>query len=124
MKTKKVYSFFVLLCLIQLFYLFNHRSNFKYEVIKNPFSINSGRLFAVSAEVIESNDMLNNFKITNFSLSEEIKNDAYFYQRFIEFNYPIRIKSNSLYKFFLINEKISENCTIYITGKYLKLTKC
>jgi len=104
--------------------LFNHRSNFKYEVIKNPFSINSGRLFAVSAEVIESNDMLNNFKITNFSLSEEIKNDAYFYQRFIEFNYPIRIKSNSLYKFFLINEKISENCTIYITGKYLKLTKC
>jgi hypothetical protein len=124
MKTKKVYFFFVFLCLLQLFYLFYYRSNFDYEVIKNPFSVNSGRLFAVSPEVIESNNMLNNFKIPNFSLSEEIKNDTYFYQRFVEFNYPIRIKINSPYKFFLINEKISENCTLYKTGKYLKLIKC
>lgn len=124
MKTRKIYFFFVILCLIQLFYLFSYRSNFKFEIIKNPFSIDSGRSYSVSPEVLESNDMLNNDSISHFSLSEEIRNDIYFYQRFVEFNYPIRVKNDSIYKFFLINEKILENCALYKTGKYLKLTKC
>tara|TARA_Y100000590_G_C15480642_1_gene923863 strand:+ start:412 stop:786 length:375 start_codon:yes stop_codon:yes gene_type:complete len=124
MKTKKVYFFFIVLCIIQLFYLFHYRSGFKFEIIKEPFGKNSGRLHAVSPEVIESNDMLITNNVVNFSLSKKIKNDTYFYQRFVEFNYPIRIKKDSLYKFFLISEDVLENCVLYKTGKYLKLTKC
>ena len=124
MKTRKIYFFFAILCTIQLFYLFYHRDDFKFEIIKNPFGINSGKSYSVSPEVLESNDMLNNDSISHFSLSEEINNSTYFSQRFVEFNYPIRVKNDSKYKFFLINEKILENCVLYKTGKYLKLTKC
>lgn len=124
MNTKKTYFFFVILCVIQLFYLFYYRSNFKFEILKSPFSINSGRLYSVSPEVLESNLILNNNNIPNFSLSSEIKNDTYFYQRFVEFNYPIRMNNSSSYKFFLVNEKISEDCILYHSAKYLKLTKC
>jgi hypothetical protein len=124
MDTKKVHFFFVILCLVQLFYLSYHRSNFKFEILKNPFSINSGKSYSVSPEVLESNLMLNNDSIPHFSLSKEIKNNAYLNQRFVEFNYPIRMKISSPFKFFLINEKIFDNCTLYKTGKYLKLTRC
>ena len=124
MKTKKVYFFFVILCLIQLFYLLHYRSAFKFEILKDPFSINSGRSYAVSPEIIESNFILSRDSIPNFSLSQKIRENEYFYQRFVEFNYPIKIKNNSSYKFFLINEDILENCVLYKTGKYLKLTKC
>ena len=58
MKIKKFKFFFLLVCIIQLFYIFYFRSGFKYEIIKNPFNENSGINYALSSEVIESNDIL------------------------------------------------------------------
>ncbi len=124
MNTKKIHFFFVILCIIQLFYLFYSRSNFNFEILKKSFSINSGKSYAVSSEVLESNLIINNNNILDFNISEEIRNNIYFYQRFVEFNYPIRMQNNSSNKFFLINEKIPESCVLNYSGKYLKLTKC
>ena len=47
---------------IQLFYIFHFRSGFKYEIIKNPFSENSGILYALPYEVIELNNILKKHK--------------------------------------------------------------
>jgi len=123
-KIKKLNFFFLIICIIQLFYIFHFRSGFKYEIIKNPFNENSGILYALSPEVIESNDILKKHKATDFNLSEGLKKDTYLYQRSIEFNYPIRINESSRLIFFLNDEDFPNTCKIIETGKYLKLTQC
>ena len=124
MKIKKFKFFFLIVCIIQLFYIFYFRSGFKYEIIKNPFNENSGINYALSSEVIESNDILKKHKATDFNLSEALKKDTYLYQRSIEFNYPIRINESSQLIFFLNDEDFPNTCKIIETGKYLKLTQC
>ena len=123
-KIKKFKFFFLILCIIQLFYIFHFRSGFKYEIIKNPFNESSGISYALHPSVIESNDFLKKQKAINFNLSESLKKDTYLYQRTIEFNYPIRINESSKLVFFLNTEDIPNTCKIIETGKYLKLTQC
>ena len=121
---KRLKFFFIILCIIQLFYIFHFRSGFKYEVIKNPFNESSGISYALSAEVIEANSILKKQKAINFNLSENLKKNTYLYQRTIEFNYPIRINESSKLVFFLNTEDIPNTCKVIETGKYLKLTHC
>ena len=123
-KIKKLKFFFLILCIIQLLYIFHFRSGFEYEIIKNPFSKNSGVFYALSSEIIESNNILKKHKAVDFNLSEDLKKDIYLYQRSIEFNYPIRINENSHLVFFHVDEYIPNTCTVIETGKYLKFTQC
>ena len=123
-KIKKFKFFFIILCVIQLIYIFHFRSNFKYEVMKNPFDENSGISHALSLEVVESKLILKKQKAIDFNLSKSLKKDTYFYQRSIEFNYPIRINEASRLIFFRIDEDIPNTCKVIETGKYLKLTQC
>ena len=124
MTNKKIRILFVIIFILQLFYLFQYRSGFQYEIIKNPFKKNAGISFVVSPAIIESNHILKKFNAEDFNLSEIIKNNSYLYQRSIEFNYPIRLKENSKMFFFLIKENIPEGCEILETGRYLKFAKC
>ena len=123
-KIKKLKFFFLILCVIQLFYIFHFRSAFKYEIIKNPFNESSGISYALSAEVIEANSILKKQKAINFNLSESLKKDTYLYQRTIEFNYPIRINESSKLVFFFNTEDIPNTCKVIETGKYLMFTQC
>ena len=123
-KIKKFKFFFLIICVIQLFYIFHFRSGFKYEIIKNPFNENAGISYALSSEVIEAKSILKKQKVTDFNLSESLKKDTYLYQRIIEFNYPIRINESSKLIFFLNAEDIPNTCKVIETGKYLKLTQC
>ena len=123
-KIKKFKFFFIILCVIQLFYIFHFRSGFKYEIIKNPFNENAGIFYALSAEVIEANSILKKQKVIDFNLSEDLKKNTYLYQRIIEFNYPIRINESSKLIFFLNAEDTPNTCKVIETGKYLKLTQC
>ena len=124
MKIEKFKFFFLIICIIQLFYIFYFRSGFKYEIIKNPFNKNSGIFYALSPEVIESKYILKKYKAVDFNLSEGLKKDTYLYQRSIEFNYPIRINGASQLIFFLNDEDIPNTCKVIEAGKYLKLTQC
>ena len=131
-KIKKLKFFFIILCVIQLFYIFHFRSGFKYEIIKNPFNESSGISYALHPSVIESNDFLKKHKAIDFNLSENLKlganlptpnKNTYFYQRSIEFNYPIRINETSQLIFFHLDEDIPNTFTVIETCKYLKLTQ-
>ena len=124
MKSNKLKILFIIICVLQLFYLFHFRSSFKYEIIKNPFGINSGIDFALTPMVIESKKILKNQEILTFNVSESLRNDGYFYQRTIEFNYPIRLKRSSKSIFYLLEENMPDNCNILESGNYLKLTQC
>jgi len=121
---KKLKILFIIICSLQIFYLFDSRSNFKIEIFKNAFSKNAGIIYALSPSVVESGEILIKTKILNFDLSNELKKDTYFYQRSIEFNYPIRIKKDSNFIIYSINESILNTCIILETGKYIKLVKC
>ena len=123
-KIKKFKFFFIILCVIQLFYIFHFRSNFKYEIIKNPFDENSGISYALSAEVIESKLILKKHKAIDFNLSKNLKKDTYFFQRSIEYNYPIRINEISRFVLFLNEEYAPSTCKIIETGKHVKLAQC
>ena len=62
MAVRKTKILFLIICLLQLFYLFNFRSGFRYEIIKDPFNENSGITYAVSNEVIELKNILKEIK--------------------------------------------------------------
>ena len=123
-KIKKIRILFITICILQLFYLFQFRSGFQYEVIKNPFKKDSGIYYVVSPIIIESNNILEKQQAKDFNLSKIFKKNAYLYQRIIEFNYPIRMNENSKMFFFLNKENVPDNCKILGTGKYLKFTQC
>jgi len=115
---------FVLVCVLQIFYVAHFRSGFKTEILKNPFNENSGIKHALASEVIETNLLLKKTKANNFNLSNEIKKNTYLYQRTIEMNYPLRIFEKSKFVFFLIEETNPTDCRVVETGEYLKLLKC
>ena len=123
-KIKKLGILFLIICVLQLFYIFQFRSGFQYEVIKNPFKKDSGIYYVVSPIIIESNNILEKQQAKDFNLSKIFKKNAYLYQRIIEFNYPIRMNENSKMFFFLNKENVHDNCKILETGKYLKFTQC
>lgn len=124
MKINKLKFLFLIICIFQIAYIFQSRSGFKFEVIKNPFSHNSGIMYALSPEVIESKNIVQNFKLSDFNLSKPIKNDTYLYQRFIEYNYPTKINEESEFIILLEKEKVPNNCELKESKKYLKLIKC
>ena len=121
---KKIKILFFIICLIQISYLFHYRSGFNYSVFKNSFNENSAIEQSVSEELVESNYIIKNQKIINFNLSEKLKKDKYFYQRFIELNYPIRLNDSSRFIFFFNDEVIPDNCEVLEKLKKIKLAKC
>ena len=122
---KKLKILFIFVCAFQLFYLFNNRSNFKIEILKDPFSKNSGIIYALTPAVIESKNILTKYNLPDFNLSNDLKKiDTYFYQRSVEFNYPIRLKKDSKFIFYQINENILDSCELVEEGTFIKLARC
>ena len=121
---KKIKFFFIIVLCLQLFYVYNNRSNFSYDVFKNSFSKNKTEIYALSPEVIESKYFLTELNINTFNLSDNIKGNVYLYQRLIEFNYPKRFDKKSKFYFFLVEENNYLNCKLLKAGKYLKIGKC
>jgi len=121
----KITKFFLsILCVLQIFYIFQYRSGFQLEVIKNPFKKNSGIYYAVSSEVIESRDIIEKNQLKSFNLSKKLKENTYLYQRIIEFNYPLRLTESSKYIFYLNDEIIPDYCEVLEASESLKITKC
>ena len=120
----KIKIIFLIICSLQLFYLFNFRSGFNYEVFKNSFKEDYAVFNIVPAEVSESNSILKKHKTNNFNLTDTLRKNTLLYQRFIDFNYPIRMKKTSRFVFSHISENVSDTCKVIDTGKYIKLSKC
>ena len=122
---KKLKILFIFVCALQLFYLFNNRSNFKIEILKDPFSKNSGIVYALTPAVIESKNIITKYNLPDFNLSNDLKKiDIYFWQRSVEFNYPIRLKKDSKFIFYKISENIFDSCELVEEGAFIKLARC
>lgn len=123
-KFKKTRFIFIIICIIQIFYIFHFRSGFEYQVIKNPFRKDSGITFAVSPTIIESHNILKRQETNKFNLSDGLKDNAYLYQRIIEFNYPKRMDGNSKKFFYLNKETMPNSCKILEKRNFLKFLEC
>jgi len=123
-KKKIIKIFFITICFLQIFYIFHFRSGFEYDVIKNPFSKDSGIKYALPPEAIETKNLIIKRKLKSFNLSKNLINQGYIYQRIIEFNYPIRIDESSKFIFLPKEEKISSSCKTIEIEDYLKLIHC
>tara|TARA_A100001015_G_C15019240_1_gene727148 strand:- start:48 stop:428 length:381 start_codon:yes stop_codon:yes gene_type:complete len=122
LKNKKILIFFFIIGIIQIFYYWNKRSNFEFEILKNPFKKNSHINYVLPETIIETKKILISNKIKKFNLSENLKDDMYNYQRIIEFNYPIKFDENSKYTLSLIEENFK--CKKIFKGKFIELQKC
>ena len=122
LRKNKLLIFFFIVGIAQILYYWSERSNFKLEILINPFNKNSYVSYFLPKTVMESKQILlsNNIKI--FNLSKELKNDMYSFQRVIEFNYPIRFDEKS--NFIIMNINENSNCKSISKGKLLKLQKC
>ena len=80
-KFKILKIFFLVLIFIQIFYIYEYRSSFNFEIIKNPFSKNSGIEFSVPPQVIESKRIIVKNQLDSFNLSDGIKSNEALYQR-------------------------------------------
>ena len=108
--------------IFQIVYYWNERSNFEFQVLKNPFKKDSHINYVLPKSIIETNKILISNNIKKFNLSKKLKNDMYNYQRIIEYNYPIRFDEKSEY--ILITLEENGVCESISKGKFIELQKC
>ena len=121
-KNNKLLIFFFIIGIFQIVYYWNERSNFEFQVLKNPFKKDSHINYVLPKSIIETNKILISNNIKKFNLSKKLKNDMYNYQRIIEYNYPIRFDEKSEY--ILITLEENGVCESISKGKFIELQKC
>ena len=123
LKKNKILVFFFIFGLLQIFYLFNKRSNFNFEILKNPLKKDSYVDFVLEEPVIEAKKILKSQNLEKFNLSKKLNDkNSYFYQRVIEYSYPSRMDTQEKYTFFMLEE--ASDCKEVFKGKFVELKKC
>ena len=114
----------IILIFFQLIYVANKRLSFKKEIILNSFKKNYGSEYIITQDILELNEISKNLKLNEINISKKLYDNVFFYQRSVEFLYPIKISDKAKITFYLLDESIQNNCEILNTFKYLKATKC
>jgi hypothetical protein len=118
------YTYLILfIILIQCFLILEKKVNFKIGILINSFTKNFGSEYALPNGIIELDKFLKSEKINNFEMSLYLQDDNYFFQRSIEFLYPIKIIQKSNIKIYGISEKKLPNCPKIVIEKFY-VVKC
>ena len=120
----KIKFILVFLIFLQLFYIANKRLDFETEIFKKSFLKDFGSEYVMTSDIIELKKITNDLKLEKFNISKKLNENVFFFQRSIEFLYPIKIDKKSENIFFSSEEKIPNNCNILNQYKYLKYVKC
>ena len=120
----KIKFILVLLIFFQLFYIANKRLAFKTEIFKNSFLKDFGSEYVMTKDILELKEITKNLKLEKFNISEKLSENVFFFQRSIEFLYPIKIDKKSENTFFSSEEKIPSSCNILNQYKHLNHAKC
>ena len=120
----KIKILLVILIFFQLFYIANKRLVFKTEILKNSFLKDFGSEYVMTSDILELKKITNDLKLKKFNISKKLSENVFFFQRSIEFLYPIKIDKKSKNMFFSSEEKIPKSCNILNQYKYLNHVKC
>ena len=75
-------------------------------------------------DILELKKITNDLKLEKFNISKKLTENVFFFQRSIEFLYPIKIDKKSENIFFSSEEEIPNNCNIVNQYKHLNHVKC
>ena len=78
----------------------------------------------MTSDILELKKITNDLKLEKFNISKKLTENVFFFQRSIEFLYPIKINKKSENTFFSSEEKIPSNCNILNQYKHLNHAKC
>lgn len=123
-KNKIIKLFLIAVIIGQFFFIANKRVSFNFEILKNSFSKDFGAERALPKEILELKKIALKQNIKKITLSEYLSNNALFYQRTVEFLYPIKIVKENNKIFFSIDEKIPQECKILKKYNYLIWVQC
>ena len=123
-KNNKIKFILVFLIFLQLFYIANKRLDFKTEIFKKSFLKDFGSEYVMTKDIFELKEITKNLKLEKFNISEKLSENVFFFQRSIEFLYPIKIDKKSENIFFSSEEEIPNNCNIVNQYKHLNHVKC
>jgi hypothetical protein len=114
----------VIIIIIQLLWIANKKVYFKFEILKNSFTEDFGAEYVLPKKIIELKNESLKLDLKNISISPKLKENIFFYQRSVEFLYPIKISTENENTFFSTKENIPKTCDIIKKFKYLVLAKC
>ena len=120
----KIKFILVFLIFLQLFYIANKRLDFETEIFKKSFLKDFGSEYVMTSDILELKKITNDLKLEKFNISKKLTENVFFFQRSIEFLYPIKIDKKSENIFFSSVEEIPNNCNILKQYKHLNHAKC
>ena len=77
LKKNKLIIFFFILGILQLLYYWSERSNFKLQILSNPFKKNSYLSYILPERIIETRKILISNDINKFNLSTKLRNEMF-----------------------------------------------
>tara|TARA_B100000287_G_C20129851_1_gene581793 strand:- start:6 stop:407 length:402 start_codon:yes stop_codon:yes gene_type:complete len=123
-QNKKAKFILILIIILQLIYIANKKINFSFDVLVNSFQPNYGSKYIFPENILELKIITEKEKFTYFNISKKLKNDVYFYQRSVEYLYPIRFNEKFERIFFSVEEKIPNTCILKKKYKHFILAQC
>ena len=127
MREKLFYLLFVL-CLIKLYHIADQSLKFSPNLLVNSFNQNVGEKISLGKtadDVIQIRNFFLSKNILEFNLSEEIlQNYEIYYQRIIEFTYPIKMKQNAQILVSHNEEDIKKNCKLLHLTQTFNIYEC
>ena len=121
---KKIKYILIILIFFQLLYVANKRMMFKKEILYNSFVKDFGSKYIMTPDLLELKEIVTNLNLKQINISEKLKQNVFFYQRSIEFLYPVKIVNNEKVIFYSSEEKIQNNCEILNEYQYFIMIKC
>ena len=109
---RKIKFFLIIILAIQLFLIANKKLDFKFNILLNSFTKNFGSEYSLPKKLIELKDYSIKSDFKEINLSSKLKQNIFFYQRSVEFLFPIKILNKSKKTFFSFKEDIPNTCQI------------
>ena len=127
MRKKFFYLLFVL-CLVKLYHIADRSLQFSPNLLINSFKQNveeRSSLGNLSVDVIPIRNFFLNKNVLEYKLSKEIlKNHEIYYQRLMEFTYPIKIKQKASILVSLKNEATKSDCKLLHSTRGFNIYEC
>ena len=123
LNNKIIFIFFITIIIFQITNFTINRINFNLNNIPNSFDPDYGEKEALLPELIEIKKILKKNNLKEFNLDKELILNSYYYQRTIEYFYPIKFNENSSY---IISKKknTQSKCKKLFANNKLIFEKC
>ena len=121
---KHIFPFLSAILCICLFILIAAKSKFSFSLLINSFSQEVTTISSVTPIAIDAYKLAKKNKLSAFSLSASLLENAFLFQRIAEFCYPIRVVTKSKFIFATPSDKVYKNCIIADNTNVLILYRC